>query len=145
MATLRSFQQDIDEIHTREVAKQRAQASAAQLHVEKENKKPRIEKEKSAVKGDDSKADAWGKKAEGFDLNSGVEEDIIVSTNLKAQKVVLRICRLAVVINIWRTYKSRPGEGYPCGAAYPVSRRIYIQNRSSASSCTIIRWRIHRQ
>ncbi|EIN11416.1 P-loop containing nucleoside triphosphate hydrolase protein [Punctularia strigosozonata HHB-11173 SS5] len=84
MATLRSFQQDIDDIHNREVAKQRAQATAAQVQITKDSKKPRIEKEKprtekekAGVKSDDSTADAWGKKAEGFDLQSGVEEEIV--------------------------------------------------------------------
>lgn len=39
MTTLRSFQNEIDEIHTKEVAKQRAHSSV-QAEKEKENKNP---------------------------------------------------------------------------------------------------------
>ena len=65
MTSLRTFQNEIDEIHTRETTKQRAQAAA-----EKENKDPHLKVQEVKVEGD-------GDTTRGL---TDIEEEIQVTT-----------------------------------------------------------------
>ena len=140
MTSLRSFQNEIDQIHHREVVKQRAQAAAGQDNA-KDTKTPVKSPTKVvAVAGDKNTEKGAGSEsqttpadtendaaADQADNDSPVDQDKIQVHSGWRESLGTETDRLSLDITAIGPYRSSPRSISQC--PYPASRRACLPNR----------------
>jgi len=140
MTTLRTFQNEIDEIHNREISKQRAQAM-----VEKEKEKHSKGKVKEdtthIVPAPASAAEHHGAGSEG-DLQELVDR-ILVRHDHPLQFHLFTHRRLSLIdaLDLSEPCRPRPGSGPGCSSPHAEQRRVCVADRGAASACRALFWR----